>query len=161
MVAAQGDKGCLAAGALILGGVESGAKIGVGFGGGYGLGFCFAEGGLRGGDFGAAEHKGVGIGSEGGEFFLRVGEGLVAHVEFVAQLEEKTYGMAHTIASRSAASIAVAKEALRALVESNPMSPIQFEYVQSLRRNAYFGADYHEGVQAFLEKRAPKFQPTP
>ncbi len=86
---------------------------------------------------------------------------LVNMIVPAAQLEEKTYGMARTIASRSAASIAVAKEALRALVESNPMSPIQFEYVQSLRRNAYFGADYHEGVQAFLEKRAPKFQPTP
>ncbi|MFO1036543.1 MAG: methylmalonyl-CoA decarboxylase [Geminicoccaceae bacterium] len=74
-----------------------------------------------------------------------------------AELEERTYAMARTIASRSPMAISAMKEALHALAEALPLSPQTFEYLHGLRREVYFGSDYHEGVQAFVEKRPAKF----
>ncbi|GHB92645.1 methylmalonyl-CoA decarboxylase [Cerasicoccus arenae] len=87
---------------------------------------------------------------------------LVNKIVPAAELEAEVNKMAQTIVSRSATSISVAKEALHALSEASSISPIQYEYIQSLRRNAYFGSDYLEGIQAFTEKRAPNFsKPAP
>ena len=83
--------------------------------------------------------------------------GILNHLVPAAELEARTYAMAQTIASRSPMAIAAMKEALRALSEALPMSPQVFEYLHGLRRDVYFGSDYHEGVQAFIEKRAPRF----
>jgi methylmalonyl-CoA decarboxylase len=43
------------------------------------------------------------------------------------------------------------------LSEAVAINPATYEYLQSLRRDVYFGKDYREGIQAFLEKRPPKF----
>ncbi len=43
------------------------------------------------------------------------------------------------------------------LSEAVPIDPATFEYLHGLRRTVYFGRDYHEGTQAFLDKRSPKF----
>ena len=53
--------------------------------------------------------------------------------------------------------IAASKESIRVLSESVPINPATFEYLHGLRRDVYFGPDYHEGTAAFLEKRRPKF----
>jgi methylmalonyl-CoA decarboxylase len=37
------------------------------------------------------------------------------------------------------------------------INPTTYERLQSLRRDVYFGRDYREGVQAFLERRAARF----
>ncbi len=87
--------------------------------------------------------------------------GLINMVVPAAELESRTYAMAKMIASRSAASVTVAKESLNLLSQATPLSPSQFEYIQGMRRAVYFGPDYHEGVQAFLQKRAPQFLETP
>ena len=49
------------------------------------------------------------------------------------------------------------KTQVRLLGDAASLSPSTFEYIQSLRREVYSGADYHEGIRAFLEKRTPRF----
>jgi methylmalonyl-CoA decarboxylase len=86
--------------------------------------------------------------------------GLVNLVVPAAELENRTYDIARTIASRSAASIAAAKATLLLLSQAVPLSPAQFELLEGLRRDVYCGSDYREGIQAFLQKRPPDFQAT-
>jgi methylmalonyl-CoA decarboxylase len=83
--------------------------------------------------------------------------GIVNAIVPEAELETKVYGTARTIATRSPAAIAASKEAMRVLSEAAAISPATYEYLQSLRRDVYFGQDYREGIQAFLEKRPAKF----
>lgn len=83
--------------------------------------------------------------------------GIVNRIVPAAELEGVVYGMARTFTTRSAAAIAAAKESMRVLSESVPINPATFEYLHGLRRDVYFGPDYHEGTSAFLEKRKPKF----
>ena len=74
-----------------------------------------------------------------------------------AELEEKTYAMARLIATRSPQAISAYKAQAQALVDAAPLTPHEFERLQSIRRNVYFGSDYAEGIRAFTEKRAPAF----
>jgi methylmalonyl-CoA decarboxylase len=83
--------------------------------------------------------------------------GLVNQIVPAAQLESTVYDNARTIATRSPASIRASKEAIRVLSDAVAINPATYEYLQSLRREVYFGMDYREGIQAFLEKRPPKF----
>lgn len=83
--------------------------------------------------------------------------GIVNLVVPAADLETRTYAMAKTIATRSPAAIAASKEAIRILSEAIAINPGTYEYLHGLRRSVYMGPDYHEGIQAFLEKRSPKF----
>lgn len=83
--------------------------------------------------------------------------GIVNRIVPAAELEGVVYGMARTFTTRSAAAIAASKESIRILSESVPINPATFEYLHGLRREVYFGPDYHEGTAAFLEKRKPKF----
>jgi methylmalonyl-CoA decarboxylase len=83
--------------------------------------------------------------------------GIVNMIVPAAELESRTYAMARTIATRSAAAIAACKAAIRALSEAVALSPGTYEYLHGLRRDVYMGQDYREGIQAFLEKRPPKF----
>lgn len=83
--------------------------------------------------------------------------GIVNRIVPAAELEGTTYAMARTFTTRSSAAIAAAKEAIRVLSESASINPVTFEYLHGLRRGVYFGADYHEGIAAFLQKRAPQF----
>jgi methylmalonyl-CoA decarboxylase len=83
--------------------------------------------------------------------------GIVNRIVPAADLEKTVYDMARIFTTRSAAAIAASKESIRVLSESVPINPATFEYLHGLRREVYFGADYHEGTAAFLEKRKPKF----
>ena len=83
--------------------------------------------------------------------------GIVNEVVPEAELEERTYAMARTITSRSAAALAAAKQAMYELTDAVAVSPNTYERLHGLRRDAYFGPEYHEGIQAFLEKRPPDF----
>ena len=83
--------------------------------------------------------------------------GIVNVIVPETDLEARTYAMAATIASRSPASIAASKEAIRVLSEAAAISPSTYEYIHSLRRDVYRGPDYKEGISAFQEKRPAKF----
>lgn len=83
--------------------------------------------------------------------------GIVNAIVPSEQLEERVYETARVICCRSAAAIAAFKEAMRVLSEAVAINPATYEYLQSLRRDVYFGSDYREGIQAFLDKRPAKF----
>ena len=83
--------------------------------------------------------------------------GIVNMIVPAAELEARTYAMAKTITKRSPSAIAAYKEAIRVLSEAVAVNPDTYEYLHGLRRDVYFGPDYQEGINAFLEKRAPRF----
>jgi methylmalonyl-CoA decarboxylase len=84
--------------------------------------------------------------------------GIVNEIVQDDELEARTYEMAIVITKRSSVAIAGLREQLRVLRgESVAISPSTFEYLHGIRRDIYFGADYEEGIRAFLEKRAPVF----
>jgi len=83
--------------------------------------------------------------------------GILNHLVPVEELEGFTYAMASRIAENAPLANRVMKEQLRLLADAYPLRPETFEYVQGLRRMVYDSNDYHEGKQAFLEKRKPVF----
>jgi methylmalonyl-CoA decarboxylase len=83
--------------------------------------------------------------------------GLINHLVPAAELEGFCLSMAREIAANAPLSIAVMKEQLRILAGAHPMSPQGFERIQGLRRLVYDSHDYREGIQAFKDKRAPRF----
>jgi len=85
------------------------------------------------------------------------GVGLLNALVPADQLEAHTSELARVIASRSPDAIQACKEALRELSEAAALSPGTYERLHALRRDVYFGANYREGIQAFLDKRAPRF----
>jgi methylmalonyl-CoA decarboxylase len=83
--------------------------------------------------------------------------GIVNQIVPAAELEATTRSLAATIATRSPEANAAFKAQVRILSDAAALSPTTFEYIQGLRRAVYSGADYHEGIQAFLAKRKPRF----
>ncbi|MFA6570949.1 MAG: methylmalonyl-CoA decarboxylase [Bacteroidota bacterium] len=84
--------------------------------------------------------------------------GILNHlVPNVDELESYTMFHAEQMIQNSPLSIAVIKEQLRILGNSNAISPETFERIQGLRRKVYDSKDYIEGKRAFLEKRKPVF----
>ena len=87
-----------------------------------------------------------------------VEQGIVSHAVPRDQLESLTQTIARQIAQNSPLVISLLKEELRLLSASHNLSPETFERVQALRRQVYDSQDYQEGIRAFLQKRAPKFE---
>jgi methylmalonyl-CoA decarboxylase len=87
-----------------------------------------------------------------------VDHGIVSHAVPRDQLESLTQGIAEQIAKNSPLVISLLKEELRLLSASHNLSPETFERVQAMRRQVYDSHDYHEGIEAFFEKRSPVFK---
>lgn len=86
---------------------------------------------------------------------LRVG--ILNHLVPADELEAFTYDLAAAIGRNSPAAIRAMKEQLRLLSMGQPLDPERWERVQSIRRAAYAGPDYVEGIAAFHDKRPPEF----
>jgi methylmalonyl-CoA decarboxylase len=84
--------------------------------------------------------------------------GIINYVVPNDELEAFTLSLARDIAANAPLSISVMKEQLRILAGAQTMSPEKFEQVQGLRRVVYDSHDYEEGLNAFKEKRAPRFR---
>lgn len=84
--------------------------------------------------------------------------GIVNHVVTREELQPFTMKIARTIARNSPLVHRVLKEEIRALANAHPLNPETYERVQALRREVYDSHDYQEGIQAFLQKRAPQFR---
>jgi len=84
--------------------------------------------------------------------------GIINHVVSSEQLFDFTMEKAATIAANSPLSISVFKEQLRILADAMPVTPDVFERIQEMRRIVYSSKDYKEGLQAFYDKRKPRFK---
>jgi len=87
-----------------------------------------------------------------------VDRGIVSHAVPRDQLESVTMTIAGQISRNSPLVMGLLKEELRLLSISHNLGPETFERVQAMRRQVYDSEDYQEGIRAFFEKRAPKFQ---
>ncbi len=87
-----------------------------------------------------------------------VAAGIVNHAVPRDQLENITMGIAEQIVGNSPLVISLLKEELRLLSTSHNLSPETFERIQSMRRQVYDSHDYHEGIEAFFQKRPAMFQ---
>lgn len=83
--------------------------------------------------------------------------GILNHLVASDELESFTYEMAEGIAQNSPLAIAVIKEQLNIMGAAKPINSEFYEKIEELRQTAYKSKDYEEGVNAFFEKRKPKF----
>ena len=84
--------------------------------------------------------------------------GMVNQVVPRDDLEAVTYGVAETITQNAPLAVRVLKQQFQHLLRGQTLSTETFEQIQGMRRMVYDSQDYHEGIQAFKEKRKPDFQ---
>jgi 2-(1,2-epoxy-1,2-dihydrophenyl)acetyl-CoA isomerase len=82
--------------------------------------------------------------------------GIVNQVVPAAQLEAEVKTLAQKIAQGPTLAIRAVKKALFASQEKELAHALEHEVQEQIR--CYLSEDCHEGIRAFMEKRAPKFQ---
>ena len=87
---------------------------------------------------------------------LRVG--IVNDVVPAGRLDAAAAELAENVVRNSPLVISLLKQQLRVLSGAHPLTPEAFERIQAIRRSIYDSTDYHEGIQSFFERRAPKFE---
>lgn len=84
---------------------------------------------------------------------LRIG--LVDHIYASDEIADKTYAFAQLLTERSQVSIRGTKRIVQAILDGHTE---ENEEIAQLVLQSYDSEDYREGVQAFLEKRKPRFR---
>jgi methylmalonyl-CoA decarboxylase len=87
--------------------------------------------------------------------------GLVDDLAPVGEIEAHVTELARRIASNAPLAMACVKQQLRLLSDARSMPGEWFELASDMRRKAYQGRDYREGVLAFQQKRFPRFEEYP
>ena len=82
--------------------------------------------------------------------------GLVARIVPAANLLDEAVKVAETIAAMSLPSVLAAKEAVNRALETSLVEGIRFE--RRIFHSLFATKDQKEGMHAFIEKRAPKFE---
>jgi len=83
--------------------------------------------------------------------------GVVNRVVPSEELDAALAEMAADIRRNSPLVISLLKQELRELAAARPLGAGTYERLQSIRRQIYDSDDYKEGLQAFFEKRTPRF----
>jgi len=83
--------------------------------------------------------------------------GVVNRVVPAGSLDEALNEVATDIGRNSPLVISLLKQELRELAAARPLGAGTHERLQSIRRQIYDSEDYKEGLQAFFEKRVPRF----
>ena len=86
--------------------------------------------------------------------------GIINYIRPADQIEAFVHQMARQIAANAPLAIAVMKEELRLLASAHSITPELFERMQGMRRVVYDSDDYQEGLEAFRNKRPPRFRGT-
>lgn len=74
-----------------------------------------------------------------------------------ADMESQARSLARRIAERAPLAVRAIKGEISTLTDARSLTSDDFERLTELRRAAWMSEDYREGVQSFLEKRAPRF----
>ena len=82
---------------------------------------------------------------------------LINHLVPAEELESFTLNLARTLASKAPLVLAAVKEQTRILSEAAQLTSEQFERLHELRHRALHSQDYREGLDAFHERRTPRF----
>lgn len=83
--------------------------------------------------------------------------GLINHLLPADALWPQARALAARIASKAPLAVAVVKQQLRMLAESSFVSAAAVERIEQRRKRILAGADFREGVTAFLQKRPAQF----
>jgi len=84
--------------------------------------------------------------------------GILNHLVPVTDLERFTRDLASRILRNAPLAVRALKEQFRLLSKGHPIDAETAEEIQHIRRRVYDSEDYGEGIQAFHEKRPPRFQ---
>lgn len=84
--------------------------------------------------------------------------GIVNHVQPADEIEAFVYKLTAHIRENAPLSVSMMKEQMRLLADAQAVAPQLLAQIQKLHGIVYDSGDYREGLEAFREKRTPRFR---